>query len=122
MLNIYVGYDKTEYTAFQVLRASLRKVQPISQRSFCFPLSLELARQQKLFKRRFVEDERGQKTDVSDGRPFSTDFAFTRFLVPWVHQKMRGQDQDPWALFCDRGWETVSQSRSGLYYNQHQDL
>lgn len=37
----------------------------------------------------------GQRIDHGDGRPFSTDFTFSRFLVPALCQ-WRG-----WALFCD---------------------
>ena len=39
--------------------------------------------------------EDGVKVDTRDGKPFSTDFAFTRFLVPAM-QMYQG-----WALFCD---------------------
>ena len=42
----------------------------------------------------------GQMIDERDGKPFSTEFAFTRFLVPFL-QHYKG-----WALFqdCDMVW------------------
>lgn len=41
----------------------------------------------------YVKD--GQMYDQRDGRPFSTEFAFSRFLVPALAQ------YDGWSLFCD---------------------
>ena len=47
-----------------------------------------------LYDRDFTEKD-GVKYDVIDGKPFSTDFSFTRFLVPAMTQ------YQGWALFCD---------------------
>jgi lipopolysaccharide biosynthesis glycosyltransferase len=46
-----------------------------------------------LYRRTFYERD-GQRYDTIDGRPFSTEFSFTRFLVPSLQP-------DGWALFVD---------------------
>ena len=88
-LRIFVGYDETEHAAWEVCRHSLMKhatvsldIQPLKQ--------LEL-RRLGLYRR--APNRNG--VDCFDGLPFSTDFTFTRFLVP--HLCM----YDGWALFCD---------------------
>jgi len=45
--------------------------------------------------RRYLTDGKGIKIDLSDKKPFSTDFTFTRFLVPYL------MDYKGWAVFCD---------------------
>ena len=40
-------------------------------------------------------DNKKQKVDLSDGKPFSTDFSFTRFLIPHLNQ------YDGYAIFMD---------------------
>lgn len=92
MLNVYVGYDERERIAYDVCCYSLARRATIP--TAITPLRLDVLRDQGMFKREFFLD--GQvKIDKRDGKPFSTDFAFTRFLVPYL-QNYRG-----WALFCD---------------------
>ncbi|TWT11709.1 glycosyltransferase [Reyranella sp. CPCC 100927] len=91
-LRVFIGYDSREAIAFDVCRFSLL------QRS-TIPLHVEALRQadlreRGLYGRRLVERD-GVMVDEQDGRPFSTEFAFTRFLVPALCQ------HDGWALFCD---------------------
>lgn len=46
------------------------------------PLVVEELNAQGLYTRPYWRDANGQRYDCIDGKPFSTDFSFTRFLVP----------------------------------------
>jgi hypothetical protein len=89
---VFIGYDQSEDKAYQVCRSSMLRhsaaplhVTPLRERGL---------RHIGLYERPW--EVRGkQKYDVRDGKPFSTDFAFTRFLVPALMQ------HEGWALFCD---------------------
>lgn len=92
ILPVYIGYDTREHDAYQVCKASILKhatrpvfIQPISERSL---------RHSGLYRRNW-RSENGQKIDAGDGKPFSTEFSFTRFLVPSLCQ------WQGWALFVD---------------------
>lgn len=79
MLNVYIGYDQNEPTAWDVCAHSLRQWSSI-------PLSIIKLDQQwlrriGLYRRQFHEHD-GQRYDCIDGKPFSTEFSYTRFLVP----------------------------------------
>jgi lipopolysaccharide biosynthesis glycosyltransferase len=52
-------------------------------------------RAEGLFKREWHFDAKGQGFDLQDKRPFSTEFAFTRFLTPWLFAEAE------FALFVD---------------------
>ena len=92
---VFVGYDSREPEASAVTISSLIKhssiplhVQDLKER----PL-----RHAGLYWRKW-RSENGQKFDLSDGKPFSTEFSFTRFLVPALMQ------WNGWALFVDADW------------------
>jgi lipopolysaccharide biosynthesis glycosyltransferase len=78
MINIFIGYDEGEKIAFHVLAESIRKHAsvPVS----ITPICLHTLR--NIFNR--------PKTDKQ-----STDFAFSRFLVPYL------SDYKGWSLFLD---------------------
>jgi lipopolysaccharide biosynthesis glycosyltransferase len=79
MKNIYIGYDSREDLAYQVSRHSLiSKSENIS----VHPLKLTELRNKELYWR--DEDKLG-----------STEFTFSRFLVPELNE------YSGWALFCD---------------------
>jgi hypothetical protein len=60
------------------------------------PLRLDELTSQGLYTRKYTSDPiTGQKTDMIDGRPFSTEFSFSRFLVPHL------MGYKGWALFVD---------------------
>ena len=91
MTDVYIGYDDRDEIAASVCASSIRR------RSNC---SLRYLRKtdpdvQKVFSRGFELAPNGQMIDAIDGKPFSTDFSFTRFLVPYL-EKYYG-----WAIFCD---------------------
>ncbi|MCI0554740.1 MAG: glycosyltransferase [Anaerolineae bacterium] len=92
ILSFFIGYDGREHDAYQVCRATLLKhatipvhVQPLDERAL---------RHNGLYRREWVS-ENGQRFDKRDGRPFSTEFSFTRFLIPSLMQ------WQGWAIFCD---------------------
>jgi len=92
ILPVFIGYDSREDAAWQVTRSSLLRhatcavhVQPLLERELRFA---------GLYRRHW-EAKDGHKHDRIDGKPFSTEFSFTRFLVPALCQ-WRG-----WAIFVD---------------------
>lgn len=92
MLSIYIGYDQREKEAYEVCKHSIIKHATI-------PLQIEALnhkdlRQRGLLSREWKVKSDGEMEDIRDGRPFSTEFAFTRFLVPIIQK-------EGWALFCD---------------------
>jgi lipopolysaccharide biosynthesis glycosyltransferase len=92
--SVYIGYDDREAVASRVCAFSMRRSASIS--TVTRFLKHRALRAAGLFDRPWRTDGKtGQLFDVRDGKPFSTEFAFTRFLVPQL-QKHKG-----WALFCD---------------------
>jgi hypothetical protein len=89
---VFVGYDPAEDDAYRVCVESMRA--KASGPVHIEPLSQEALRMAGLYRRTFyVED--GARHDTLDGKPFSTEFSFTRFLIPALTQ------WQGWALFCD---------------------
>jgi hypothetical protein len=88
----FIGFDQREADAYHVARASLLRHASIP---LCVqPLSIDGLRRAGLYHRPFMVDG-PQKYDLVDNRPFSTDFTFTRFLVPALCQ------YEGLAAFCD---------------------
>ena len=79
MNTVYIGYDPKEETAYQVLKFSLERIS--SKNIRVVPIRKNIVELMGLY-RRESEMIDGQPYDVIDGRPFSTEFSFTRFLVP----------------------------------------
>ncbi len=94
MLRAYVGWDGRDALAFEVCRKSLMR--HASKPVQVVPLKDWELRRRGLYWRGYRVDAGGQKWDDRDGTPFSTDFSFTRFLVPLIEDF--GED---WVLFCD---------------------
>lgn len=91
-LTVYIGFDPREADAYQVCKASL-------ERHSSIPLNivkLEMAACQDagLYRRPFRRAG-VQMIDVLDGRPFSTEFSFSRFLIPALSL------YQGWACFVD---------------------
>lgn len=96
-LVIFIGYDGRSPDAFRVCEASLRKhaSRPIEVRR----LDLEELRSSGLYQREH-EMRDGRLWDVRSSEPMSTEFAITRFLVPYL------AGYKDWALYidCDFLW------------------
>ena len=82
---IYVGYDERDHRAYEVLEHSIRKYNKTYD---IIPLLEPELRRIGLYRRasRVFEHDPKQRYDVFDNKPFSTDFTFTRFLVPALNQ------------------------------------
>lgn len=88
----FIGFDEREADAFHVARASLLKHARIP---LCVqPLTLDGLRRAGLYHRSYSQHG-AQRYDLGDGKPFSTDFSFSRFLVPALCQ------YEGSAGFCD---------------------
>lgn len=92
VLPVFVGHDSREAAATSVCTKSLRRQASI-------PMHVQLLhepslRHSGLYRRQWLSDG-AQKFDCLDGKPLSTAFSFTRWLVPALMQ-YRGV-----ALFCD---------------------
>lgn len=93
-LKIYIGYDDREAVAAKVLAHSIRS-NTSADVDIMF-LEHRNLRQQGIFKRPWTIDaDTGNYRDLVDGKPFSTQFSHTRFLVPSLQQF------EGWALFLD---------------------
>jgi lipopolysaccharide biosynthesis glycosyltransferase len=94
----WIGYDGRERDAFDVASFSCQRKSTISL--YIRALKHKEMRAAGFFNREWTVNKDGTTIDVLDGRPFSTEFAFTRFLVPAL-QRYQG-----WALFtdCDVLW------------------
>ncbi len=91
-LPIFVGFDKREVEAYDVCTKSISKRATIPHR--LIPLNIDQLRQDGLYWRE-ERKEGNQRYDVVDGKPFSTDFSFSRFLVPHLC------GYEGWAVFMD---------------------
>lgn len=92
VLPVFIGYDSREHDAYRVASSSLRKHSSIAVH--VQPLDEPALRLAGLYERHW-RSEGGQKYDLVDGKPFSTGFSFTRFLVPALCQ------WQGWAIFVD---------------------
>ena len=85
---VYIGYDPREDTAFQTLVHSI-KLTTTNQQINIVKLNQDALRAAGLYRRAWnfgAPTHPLQKIDTSDGKPFSSDFSFTRFLVPMLNQ------------------------------------
>ena len=89
MIPVYIGYDSREDAAYHVCVKTMVEHSSVPLR--IYQMREDVYRSQGLYWRTHVHPHR----DDTDLKPFSTEFAFTRFLVPTL-QKSKG-----WAIFCD---------------------
>lgn len=79
-LSIFIGYDSREQLSYKVTKWS------IDHRSWgavrTFKLEHRALRRRGLFSRSWTVASSGQYIDQRDDLPFSTEFSYTRFLVP----------------------------------------
>ena len=76
---VYVGYDPKEHTAYEILKFSIERISTKPVR--VIPLRRDILTKIGIYTRKY-NTIRGQDYDEIDGKPFSTEFSFTRFLVP----------------------------------------
>ena len=88
MESIFIGYDRREVDAYNVCKYSLERRTSVPL--YIYPLMIQAQRHLGNFTRKQIDG-----VDHVDGKPFSTEFAFTRFLVPHL------MGHEGWALFCD---------------------
>lgn len=92
VLPVFIGYDSREPEAYEVARYSILK-------HATMPVHIQKLDQRALHHaglyRRTWRAEGYQKIDNIDNKPFSTEFSFSRFLVPALTQ------WNGWALFMD---------------------
>lgn len=78
---IYIGYDPREHRYAEVLKASIES--KTTDQYNIVPIVQSEVRRAGLYWRGTVD---GKNIDQFDGKPFSTQFSFTRFLVPFLNQ------------------------------------
>lgn len=90
---VWIGYDPNEHDAYLVARHTIHKfasgpvvVKPLIQ--------LEL-RHIGLYRRAYTLDAEKNRIDAFDMKPFSTQFTFTRFLIPFLMAR------HGWAIYMD---------------------
>lgn len=95
MYKVFIGFDSRMPIAFGVANASL--LEKCSKPFLLNVESLHLAKlhSQGLYWRQTKRDEKGHLFDVVSGAPMATEFAISRFLVPYL------SNFNGWSLFCD---------------------
>ena len=97
MLHVFVGYDPREHEAYEVCRHSI--LRHSNEPTVVTPLKLPSLCASGLYTRQCNwNEDRTQRFDVLDGKPFSTDFSFSRFLVPEI---ARRNGLTGWVMFVD---------------------
>ena len=93
-MRAYLGWDGRDALAYDVNVASM--LRHASAPVEIVPLRDWDLRRDGLYYRAYYTDRRGQRYDERDGKEFSTDFSFSRFLVPLIEGY-----GDEWVLFGD---------------------
>lgn len=92
-MKIFIGWDPRDHAAYQVAVSSIQAFCPEAE---IYPLVERDLRKAGLYWRTYHVEGNGQMYDNRDGKPFSTQFSFTRFLVPEIMEY-----EDEWVLFID---------------------
>lgn len=93
-MKVYMGWDPRDMDAYRVCERSMREHASIPLD--IVPLVDWKLRQQGVYWRSYRMEGNGQRIDDRDGKPFSTEFSFTRFLVPLLEDY-----ESDVVLFCD---------------------
>lgn len=93
MIDVFIGYDPRDHKAFRVCEASIQ--QKASDKVRIHPLK-EWECRKHGYKRPYEVKPSGQMIDLVDHKPFSTQFSFTRFMVPYLSGY-----RDDLVVFCD---------------------
>lgn len=81
-MKVFIGYDSKEHRAFEIAAKTLRARSSIHLD--VIPLRIDVLRTQGLLRR--PTDTRGGIYDLNSNAPASTEFAISRFLVPFLAQ------------------------------------
>lgn len=93
-LKVFIGWDDREKTAYEVCKYSIEKHTRADVK--IIPLYHKELRKQGYFSRPWLTRATdGNRVDLIDDKPFSTEFSHTRFLVPEL------MGYKGWALFLD---------------------
>ncbi len=92
-IKIFVGWDSRENDAYVVCKHSLQRLS--STKLEIEPLVRSELIDKGLYRRKWHRNDVGVVVDDIDEKPFSTEFSFTRFLVPTLMQF------EGWAMFVD---------------------
>jgi hypothetical protein len=102
-MKIFIGWDQRDINAYLVAKHTLFEYASRPQELEVRPIKEFEMRQKKLYWRGYYvcdgmtgDYPNGQMIDRLDGKPFSTGFSFTRFLVPELCEF-----KDEWVLFMD---------------------
>jgi hypothetical protein len=93
MIEIFIGYDPRDHKAFRVCETSI--LSHASEQVKITPL-LDHECRKHGYARPYRVEPNGQMIDTIDGKPFSTQFSFTRFMVPHI-----AGYRDDLVVFCD---------------------
>lgn len=91
MRHVLVGWDKREPQAYAICKHSLNRHSSV-------PLDIFPIMEMPLRLRKMFDRPQANYVDERDGKPFSTDFSFTRFAVPEICRK---NGITGWVLYCD---------------------
>lgn len=92
---VVIGVDPRELDAYKVCYASIMRHSPDS---VVIPIHLDTVQIMGLYRRPFTYVN-GKPYDPISKAPMSTEFALSRFLVPWLAKHNGIKDQ--WAVFMD---------------------
>lgn len=93
-MKIYIGWDKKNFLAYEVCARSI--VNNTGLPVTIIPLHDWKLRYKKKYWRSYLVSEEGQMSDRTDVSKFSTDFSYTRFLIPALEEY-----RDEWVLYID---------------------
>ena len=89
---VYIGYDPKENVAYEVLKFTIERIAVDNVR--IVPIKRDVLRRMGMYTRTY-STVNGQMIDTIDAKPFSSEFSFTRFLVPAMNM------YEGWALYMD---------------------
>ncbi len=104
--HIFIGYDDREHEPFLVAKHTLLKYAKVPIK--IHKLHHKPLRESGLFNREWLIDSKGQYVDKLDGKPFSTQFSHSRFLVPELWRNLSDPTKNPLVMFvdCDFLWRS----------------
>ena len=92
-MRVYVGWDPVDELSASVCASSIRRHS--TQDVEIEMLGADHPIITSIYNRPEYREKSGQRYDGVTGKPFSTDFSFRRFLIPWL------EGYSGWAVFCD---------------------